>query len=231
MPGPLYPNQQLQSVSLETFFRGQLDIPARMGRVQREFSEQFPNLFVPNATPGPSSGLRPFQLRDNDETRSLAISLNQATYIAFQYPGSEAFIEEATSALDRTLKLLEVDELVRVAYRYDNAFIIPRRDDGTVPLDEMFNTRFPAWLGESSFHDLDLSWAQQWQHGTFAGELCHEDRGQHTKVSVVLRAAVESSPTRAELRISTERAHKRALEAFETMITDDFRTFLKKSKQ
>ncbi len=134
MTGPKYPNQQLRSVSIETFFRGRLDAAARMGDVQREVEARLPDLFVPHVRHGEAVALRPYQLRDEEGTRSLALSFNQATFVAFEYPGHEAFIAEGLEMLRVTLGLMGVEELTRIAYRYDNAFDLPRSEGGAVSL-------------------------------------------------------------------------------------------------
>ena len=46
--GPQYPNQQLRSVSLETFFPGRFSMLAGLERLQSRVGSELPNLFVPN---------------------------------------------------------------------------------------------------------------------------------------------------------------------------------------
>lgn len=230
MTGPRYPNQQLRSVSLETFFRGRLDAPARMGDVQRAFEDSLPNLFVPNVQPGEALALRPYQLRDAPpETRSLALSFNQATFVAFEYPGYEEFRAEALDVLGKALELLGVEELTRVVYLYDNAIDIPVTKDGSLPLHLLLNLDFPDWLGSSGFAQLDLEWRRVWEHGFVMGKLFQEEQDGRVTLRMLLRAVAEPAGAATNLPELVKATHARAFELFDSMITEHFKAFLSTS--
>ena len=229
--GPKYPNQQLQSVTFETFFRGRLDAPTRMGDVQREFESRLPDLFVPTVKTGEPLALRPFQLRDTASTRSLAISFNQASFVAFDYPGFESFRDESLEVVERTLEVMGVDELTRVAYVYDNAIEIPARDNGVMPLDLILKLDFPEWMGRDGFAQLDLEWKRPHSTGAVMGKLFQEREGPVPVLRLFLRAEAEPGGARGDLRKQIEATHSLASGMFDSVITDRFRDFLSRTPE
>jgi len=232
MTGPRYPNQQLRSVSVETFFRGRLDAPARMGDVQRAFEARLPNLFVPNVQLGEALALRPYQLRDKSpETRSLARSFNQGSYVAFDYPGYEAFSGEAVEVLARALELLGVDDLTRVVYVYDNAIDLPVGEGGRLPLHLLLNLDFPDWLGQDDFAQLNLEWRRLWEPGFVMGKMFQEEHDGGLTLRMLLRAVAEPGGDAKKLAEQVQATHARAFALFDSMITDRFKAFLSASPE
>lgn len=234
MAGPRYPNQQLRSVSLETFFRGQFSVIAGWPRIQELVDAQLPNLFVPRTDGdalGDAAALRPYQLRNQAGTRSLALALNQASYIAFDYPGFSDFADEAVTILSRCYDSLGVGDLTRVVYRYENAIPMPRSEDGSLPIGALIQVSFPDWLGTADFTNLDLNWQRLWTHGRTFGHLFQESEpdGQ-----VVLRISIASSVQPAgpvaDLMRYAKLAHDEAVQTFDRMLTPSFRSWLEWKK-
>lgn len=231
MAGRRYPNQQLRSVSLETFFRGRLDGLVRMGEVQAELDERFPNLLVPNLQPGEAWALRPSHLRNRESTRSVALAMNQATYVAFDYPGYEAFIAEAIEILPQALRTMRIDELTRAVYRYDNAIDMPRDDEGYLPLDQLLDLSLPGWMGAGPLRQLSMEWSRKWEGGTISGRVFHEDHEAHSTLRILIAASVEPAGAVSNLESYASAAHEQAVGVFEAMITEPFREFLAMSTQ
>lgn len=227
MTGPKYPNQQLRSVSIETFFSGRLDALARMGEVQKLFAEDLPQLFVPQVHDGESAALRPYQLRDVDGDRSLALAMNQATYIAYRYPGFSQFREDALQFLGMSHRTLSVGDLSRVTFMYDNALDVPRASDGELPLHFLFNLdRMPSWLGNAGFSHLDVRWEKPGPTGSLQGHLFTEGAFDQPTLRLVLRATAEPGGAVDKLDDLVSELHRQAVTTFESMVTDDFREFL-----
>lgn len=235
MAGPKYPNQQLRSVSLEAYFPGRLGIYSRLGDVQEHFRSQLPNLYVPNANPGDAYALRPFQLRDAEGSRSLAIAVNQVTFVAFKYPGSETFLSEALAAIGTTLGILGLDALNRITYRYENEIGISR-EDGRIPLERLFPKVLPQGA-DSPLLALDCSWQDRWSYDGLAGSReCHARvESAPGSQAETLKVSIAVSATGADPALSVDSAtvgaiHRVAVALFERLISDDFRKYISESE-
>ena len=221
-----YPNQQLRSVSLETYFPGRFAATAAWGLVQERLSHRLPQLFVPGDTIGAPPALRPYQLRDDQGTRSLALALNQATYIALSdYPGFDDFIAEAVPVLEDVHATAGGTALSRVAYRYENAVSLGRGPDGTLALAEIIELDLPAWAGTNDLRSLNLELRRGWERGEVHVHLFDETEGGGSVLRLVIAADVRHSEA-ARLAHDAAAAHAQARGVFESMIAPTFRAFL-----
>jgi len=225
--GPEYRNQQLRSVSLETFFPGQFSVYSGLSAVQRELSTRMPDLFVPNAQPGYATALRPQQFRSRDRSEALAIALNQATYISFEYPGQLTFIRDAVDLLSRTLELLEISDLNRVVYRYENEIGIGRGENDVLPLNRILKMPETKWCGFDSLLAAEMEWTRAWDRGQMLTRLAVEGDEGALVLKLSLAAQVSPAGSAGDLMEYAEAAHTVARDCFDSMITDEFRAVLR----
>ena len=220
---PKFPNQQLRSVSLETFFPGRFATATAWPVVQDLVAESLPNLYVPGDRPDQAPALRPYHLRNDEGTRSLALSINQATYIAREYPGYDAFVAEAVPLRERVHDAIGVTTLTRVVYRYENAIGVSRREDGALGLGSILKLGLPSWLGADDFRSLNLEWRRVWERGEVYGSVAQEGEPGHDLLRISIAADVRDTDRLAE---AAALAHRRAYDTFDSMIADTFRSFL-----
>lgn len=230
--GPLYPNQQLRCVSLEAYFPGRFNAVSNFGAVQDEFSTRFPQLFVPNAQVGEAPTLRPYQLRDEAQKVSLALAINQATYISFDYPGFTAFSNEAFEVLDKTLTLLGISELSRVVYRYENEVGISRDGAGILPVNEIIQLETGSWLRSDSLMSVDIACEHAWpeRSGATRVHLRAEPPNEPDVLRLSIAATVAPCGRAEKLREFGALAHEHAAGMFEAMVTSGFRDFIKQER-
>lgn len=236
--GPRYPNQQLQSVSLETYFPGRLRVLSALGEVQDAVEAEFPNLFVPNVQPGEAVALRPFQLRDAVQKKSLAIAVNQATFVSFDYPGYEAFAAEGVRLLAVALGAIGPRQLNRVVFRYENVIGMSRHDDGTLPAEAIFPGIVPSVFGGQPGARPAKTINSAYEHPCSAAQF-KGVRGFHaraedvegvTAFKLTVFGAVENCATGA-LAEATAAAHEIGFTLFEQLISEPFRTFISSSRR
>jgi len=228
--GPKYPNQQLRSVSFETFFSGTLGAFGAMANVQQSLRGHLPDLYVPNVQPGEPAALRPFQLRDRNHTRSLALAVNQVTYIAFGYPGFEEFIGEAMPIVSQCLTAFGVTELTRVGFRYENELAIGRDPKGTLDaLGRAFPNVTPQVFRGRSCRLMDSAVEVDWADAKVSGTEGFRVQVEGAPPSEVVRVHVYASTDGvavADLSKAAGTTHLRAVGLFESLISEDFRKFL-----
>lgn len=228
--GALYPNQQLRAVSLETFFKGRLSTLAGFGAVQERFKDRLDNLFVPNVQPGEPFALRPYQLRPANQKESLALAMNQATYVSFDYPGFTRFVDVAMDLLAPTLEILRVDSLERVIHRYDNQMIIQRDERGRLPIKDILKLMLPDGPAGDELVALDIGWSRPWTNGLTETKVWVEQQDGWCVFKWSIAAVVSPGGAVADLRRSAESAHDEARRRFEELITDEFRSFLRQTE-
>jgi uncharacterized protein (TIGR04255 family) len=233
MGGPKYPNQQLRSVSLETHFPGELRALSAFGEVQDAVRSSLPNLFVPNVQAGEAPALRPFQLRNADQSRSLALAVNQATYVSFSYPGYESFAMEAVLAVSAALRAIKPPQLNRVVYRYENELLLAEGGDGSLGVERIFPAIVPKVFAEGALAGpakaLNASFEHAWQADGLKGVRGFSARADGAGAATVFRitvfGAVEGCGV-ADLERATAAAHRAGIELFEALISPSFRDFI-----
>ncbi len=236
--GPKYPNQQLRSVSLETYFPGELRSLSAFGAIQEALRGSLPNLFVPNLQLGEAVALRPFQLRDAEQTKSLALAVNQATFVSFAYPGYEAFAAEAVPAVAYALSELKPGKLNRVVYRYENELGIAREAQGALGVGRIFPEILPKVFSEGDLAGsaiaINSATEHAWQaDGLMGARGFHartEDVGNSLIFKITVFGAVEGCAI-ADLERATAMAHKVGIGLFEALISPAFREFISANKQ
>ncbi len=230
MSGPRYPNQQLRAVALETYFRGRFSMLNALEKVQAEFGDRFPNLFVPHAQHGASPALQPFQLRSAQLDETLGVAVNQASYVSFDYPGSDRFLASAAALLPRVLELGGVQKLERVVYRYENEIGLSRDADRVIPLQQLVNIAPPPGCGsaDEGVIGMEMAWTTRWSHGLLNVQAAVDEAPGPAGAVLRLTIAATVSPAGPPEQLATyaSQAHGRALAAFEALITPTFREFL-----
>lgn len=236
--GPKYPNQQLRSVSLETYFPGRMRVFGVLGDIQAAVEHSFPNLFVPNMQPGEALALRPFQLRDTSQARSLAIAVNQVTFVSFAYPGYDSFSAEAVPLIRTALDMIEPRIMSRVVYRYENEVGLEREPGGSLAFErampgvvpEVFKSdahKGPARAINAAF---EHGWEEGGQQGARGFHAWTEDSGGMTVFRMSVFGSVEGCNV-AELEQATAKAHEVGESLFEDLISDQFREFISSTNQ
>jgi uncharacterized protein (TIGR04255 family) len=236
--GPKYPNQQLRSVSLETHFPGELRALSAFGELQDAVRGKLPNLFVPNLQSGEAVALRPFQLRDAEQTKSLAVALNQATFVSFSYPGYDTFAAEAVPIVADALAVLKPARLNRVVYRYENELGIARDADGNLGIERIFPEILPRIFVAGDLFGparaINSASEHAWQLGGLKGgrgfHARAEDNGTSLVFKITVFAAVDGCAP-DELAKATEVAHRVAVGLFEALISPAFREFISSNAQ
>ncbi len=227
-PESPYVNQTVKSVRLEAYFRGQFDVLSRCGIVQSRLREQFPDLLVPNVTAiGEALALRPFQLRNvKSNTEALGLAIHQVSYVSYRYPGFEKFCARAVELLTDALRDLQIDELERVSFQYDNELGIPRLPDGSIPLDQLLLVDVKVGEDLGRFIDIDMKWSRQAPGGRLHHAVQVERGEVGDKLKFTIAAEVTPAGPASRLDELARQAHAQARRYFDGLITPAFHDFL-----
>jgi uncharacterized protein (TIGR04255 family) len=236
--GPKYPNQQLRSVSLEAYFPGELRALSAFGEIQDALRDKLPNLFVPNVQAGEAVALRPFQLRDADQTRSLALAVNQATFVSFAYPGYESFATDAVPAVSQALARLKPAKLNRVVYRYENELGLAREANGGLGIERIFPGVLPKVFVDGGLASpatvinaaSEHAWQAEGLEGARGFHARTEDVGASLIFKITVFGAVDDCSV-SDLERATAMAHRVGVDLFEALISPGFRDFISANTQ
>jgi uncharacterized protein (TIGR04255 family) len=227
--GPKYPNQQLRSVSLETYFPGQLGTYAALGEIQAQVEKTLPNLFVPNFQPGEPAALRAFQMRDEAQTRSLAVAVNQVSFITFAYPGYDTFMEEALPVVSAALGCIKPSTVNRVIYRYENELGMNRDQAKGLAVDLTFPGIVPPVFTGTPCRAVNAAYEHGWGTSVLHGARGFHARTEEDRGATVFKVAVFGSVESCEvgaLEQAAAEAHRVGIELFEALISPGFRKFI-----
>jgi uncharacterized protein (TIGR04255 family) len=221
----VYPNQQLRSVSLQCYFRGQFSVFAELAGLQRELARRFPDLFVPNAQPGQAPALQPYELRG--ESEALRWAANQVAYVSYAYPGHEQFLAEALPLLSKALARFGIEGLERVAYVYDNEIGIAKGPDGGFALGTILDaSTLPSWATAEAYQGFELNVTGRWPKGWKQTRVSLQDGGAVGALRMQINTVVTPAGPAAALAAAADAAHAEASATFEAMISDAFRRYL-----
>ena len=227
---PLYPGQKLRSVSLETYFPGSFAFAHRFPELQKNFSNDFPNLFVPNVIDGEPLALRAFQIRNNDASRAIAFAINQCTYVAIgqSYPGYEPFKNEASKILDKAFESCDIENFTKITYRYQNVLRIHRsKSDDPLALDKVIAFGGAKWFYGGGLINLDLRWSQAWKD---KGSLSFEISEKAGELYFEIAATVDDVAS-DDREVAINEAHEKAIGTFEDMITPEYRDMISTAEE
>lgn len=236
--GPKYPNQQLRSVSLETYFPGELRAFAVFGEIQEALRTVLPHLFVPNVQSGEAVALRPFQLRDAEQMNSLALAVNQATFVSFAYPGYELFSGQAIPIVAHALNLLKLTKLNRVVYRYENEIGIARDAEAVLGIERIVPEIFPRIFVDGAFAGpakaINLTSEHAWQADGWKGAQGFHARTEDVGASLIFKLTVFGAVdgcSVSDLEQAAATAHRVGVGLFEALISPAFREFISANAQ
>lgn len=227
---PKYANQQLRSVTLEVNFSGQLGTYAVLGSIQEAFADAFPLVFVPQVQSGDAVALRPFQLRSESQHRSIAVAVNQASFIAFSYEGFDSFSLEGFGVLEPILRLIKPKALTKVVYRYENEIGVSADARGFIGVERVFPGAIPAVFDGKQTRLLNAAYEHGWNDGTFSGVYGLHARTEDPSGMKVLKVQTFASAEDCrvdQLRQATGAVHRVAVDLFEDIISPAFRDLIR----
>lgn len=226
MTGPRYPNQQLEAVSLETYFPGRFSMFSRMSDIQDALVSELPHLYVPSLRDGEAFALRPYELRSADDLTSLAVAINQLSFVSRSYPGYEEFVDTAIKVLKHPLAEMGVSDISRVIYKYQNKIGVLRKDDGTLPLGEIFGEAFGSIFGSSAATQIETSWTHRTDDGLLSVALAADPDSPFSSLRLVIAGIIQPAGPVSALASYAAMAHERASKYFESIISEEFRQTL-----
>jgi uncharacterized protein (TIGR04255 family) len=131
--GDVYPNAPLKEAVLEVRFPGRFRVESERYKVQERILDRFPNLMVPVETADAGPLFKMCQLTSADGREFFRIGVNGLSYITQSYPGFAEFRKHCLSLMEPSLELFGVKTLNRTGLRYVNHIPLTKQDNA-IPL-------------------------------------------------------------------------------------------------
>ncbi len=232
----IYPNSPLIEVVFEIRFPGEPAVECRRHEFYDMVRDQYPKVLVPQIQVGISPALQPYRFERGDESAGIMLAIDKFAYYARKYPGYLEFKQEFLRLVSLFGKLFNLSKLKRAGWRYIN--IIPFiRDSGNIPLQKFFNivSFFPKSELYSTkkepeqYKNLSITLISMINNCSITTKLESLITSDMAREALVLDfdCAQEKDLLLSKTETYIEENHRIAKNLFETLITGNYRQYLR----
>lgn len=225
----VYPHAPLQEAVFEVRFPGRLRVESHRHELQERLDRDLPNLKVPVNEPEKPPFLKWYQLEASDGNEVVRTGINFLSYISKNYQGFASFKRRALEIILPALELFEVRSLTRSGLRYVNHIPLAKQD-GAIPLNQFLKMGirlpeiFPEVLEQLSLaFEVKMAPGLLRVHAAYIPSSDEQDELLLLDFDYYMPGPMESR--RVEHSIDESHAHTKAV--FESLITDDYRSFMR----
>ena len=225
----IYPNAPLIKVVCEVQFNGNLEIEAKKYIFQQTIQEQYTKLFVPKIEGMDQAvALEPFSFENADRSSGILLSINKFAYFEREYTGHENFIKEFLRLFEILKKIVDIQKINRVGWRYIN--LIPfTRSNENIPIQDFLNVsvNIPKVNMDAinNFSVVLVSNAGSGQITTKLEPVISNERSEAILLDFDF-AEIENINSE-NIKDKIDRAHDYTRDLFESMITERYRQYLR----
>lgn len=223
-----YPNAPVSEVVFELRFSGEPAIECRRDDYYATVRHAFPVVMVPTAEAGKPLSVEPYFFKSEDDTETIATSINRFAYMTTQYGGFADFKPRALELAEGFAKRFEIRELRRMGLRYTNVmpFI---RDAGRVPWEQFFTVKMNLPLdGFDSLMNAALSYESKCDGGAITTRIaCVRSNTADEAFVLDFDFAKTEGVTVASLPTAIQEAHDYTNRVFEGIVTEQYRAVMR----
>ena len=221
----VYPNSPLIEVVCEIRFPGELAIECRRDEFYEKVRKQYPKILIPQG----GDRTAPYRFSNEERNEEIALALNRFSLHNKRYEGHKPFIKEFVRLTKLLQETYSLKSLLRIGWRYVN--VIPySRENGIVPLHRFISVgiSFPNEMS-GEFENLTLMFISRVQDGSITTRIESIIRANDQQEALLLDFDFGLTENLEFSKISTHvnQAHKQTRELFESLITDEYREYLR----
>ncbi len=229
MSAEQYPNQPLIDVAFEIRFPGDPAIECRRDEFFRQVRDKYPKVYVPKLRSGDAPALAMYHFKQEAEQATIMTAINKLVYGTKAYPGFEAFKLEAMRIVGVFGQTFKVEKLTRTGLRYINAIPCVLKD-GILPLRDYLRIGFqipsPA---TDNFTNMNFVFSSPVGKGMLTTHIEHviaQDKS-HEAILLDFDYSMQSDLTFANIEAYLEESHNATKQMFESIITDEYRRYIR----
>ena len=230
-PEEIYPNSPLVEVVCEIRFPPSLLIDSQKHEFQLQIEGEYPRLKFVAGAQG-RQNLASFRFENAEMTAGILLGLDKLARYDKAYSGHKNFIRQFFVAFDAFKKAFPIKTLTRVGWRYINIIPFLRGEEGLVPLEDFLNIKILYSDAPARHLGFDVTMESRLGPGSLTTKLATL-RDQNTEREALLLDfdyALTENLRLSNLRPYIRDAHRETRRAFELMITDGYRAFLRAKK-
>jgi len=225
----VYPNQPLIEVVCEVRFPADMTIECRKDLFYAKIKNKYSEILVPQVQMGKAMPLEAYRFEKKDRSAGVMLAINKFSFYEKKYEGHEKFITEFIRLASFLGEKYSISKIDRLGWRYIN--LVPfTREDGTVPLHRFLTVSLSVPNNISKkFENISIVFISKVAEGSITTKIesvMREDRQQEALV-LDFDFAMTENLNFSKLRDSVKIAHKHTRTLFETLITDQYRQYLK----
>jgi uncharacterized protein (TIGR04255 family) len=227
----VYPNSPLIEVVCELRFPGDLSIETKRDVFYDSLRDKYPNILVPQLKSGEAPLLTPIRFENRATNSGVLLAINKFGYFEREYKGHNLFFENfLEQAKNFTATFSKIKSLTRFGWRYIN--VIPfKREDGEIPLDQIFNFNISFGHGPKvykRFENLNLVFITKCGAGEVTTKIesaLEKDTSQEVIVLDFDFAFTKDLSTDG-IESYLKLAHRETRGLFDSLITDEYKSYL-----
>ncbi len=229
MSAEQYPNQPLIDVAFEIRFPGDPAVECRRDEFFSLVRDKYPNVYVPKLQAGDAPALALYHFKQEDGQATIMTAINKLAYSTKQYPGFDAFKTEVLRIVELFGANFKIGKLTRTGLRYINAIpFVPK--GGSIPLREYLKVEFnlPPPV-KDDFKTLNFTFASPIGNGIITMRIEHmlaEDKS-HEAILLDFDYAMQNELAFDKIESYLIESHAVTKQMFESMITDEYRNYIR----
>lgn len=225
----VYPKAPLVEVVFEVRFPGEPALECHRDELFEFVRAKLPVVRVPELAAQDNFKFRVYQFASDDNAYTVMAGLNLLGYSSKRYSGYADFKEQLAPIFEFCFKRFRIEKLHRVGFRYINA--IPfTREEGAIPLSRFLKSRFSLAPQISEKLGLcSIGFVQDWGQGQILTRIETIKTPDGKEEALLLDFDCFQTEGLSSTRVAgyLEENHSLAKGFFESIITDQYREFLR----
>ena len=224
----VYPNSSLVEVIAETRFPVALSVECKRDCFYEKIKKDFPIITFPLIQNNSIIAYQPYQFSSIDGSEWILLAVNKFSYHTRKYSGHKKFGNKYLKLADLFSKVFSVAKFDRIGWRYIN--LIPFvRESGVIPISRFFNMhlKLPETIPDD-YQYLSATFVVNAGSGSIVARLTPfiKDDGMEA-FFLDIDYGVMGNLTFENMKTNLEEAHRYTRGCFESLITDNYRQFLR----
>ena len=225
----IYPNSSLVEVVCEIRFSAELAIECKRDEFFDKIRDTYPNILLPQSTGIQTNPVTAYRFENESQNAGITLALNRFSFYEKNYSGHKKFIKEFTRLANTLIATYPLRDLQRLGWRYIN--IIPfSREDGIVPLNRFVaaGIKVPEGISDQ-FENLGIVFVSRVSDGAITTRIESILRSNDQQEALLLDFDFAMTEKLQPSKIETyaKKAHKQTRALFESLITDEYRQYLR----
>lgn len=225
----VYPNSPLIEVVCEVRFPADMAIECRKDLFHAKIKNKYSEILVPQVQAGKAMPLEAYRFEKKDRSAGVMLAINKFSFYEKKYEEHKKFIKEFMRLAYLFGETYSISKIDRLGWRYIN--LIPfTREDGLVPLQRFLTVSLNVPNGVSErFENLSMVFISKVPDGSITTKIESAVRGDRQQEALVLDFdfAMTENLHFSKLGDYVIIAHEHTRAIFESLITDQYRQYLK----